>query len=119
MKILGMFVGVTLAVAVLAGPSVGAGAGEEEKVEAMIESAATRADHEALATYFEQQAAEARASAERHERMGARYEKTGGPAIAKFHLDRHCENLAKAYERAAKENEALASAHRTIAGNMK
>ena len=98
---------------------VSAAAGDAPDIEAMIESAATKADHAAVAEYFERAAEEARADADRHSRMAARYQKLGGPQVEKWHLDRHCRGLVKSYRSAAEENEALATAHRTIADNMK
>lgn len=103
-----------LAGAVATAPSPGI-AGDLADVVEMVESAQTRADHEALAMHFEQEAAAARAKAEQHARMAAGYKKLGGAQVEKLHLDRHCRSLAKAALRAAEENDALAKAHRSIA----
>lgn len=86
---------------------------------AMVEAAATRADHAALAAHFEKEAVIARAKAAQHSRMAASYEKLGGALVEKLHLDRHCRSLAKAARRTAEENDALAKAHRSIAESLK
>ena len=88
-----------------------------------IESAKTAADHEAIATYFEEQAKEARATAKRHQEMGAIYKKESSPAPKSggaahlFHtqMGEHCDDLATKYEKVAKDYEAMAAEHRAQA----
>ncbi|MBI2963414.1 MAG: hypothetical protein HYY35_06645 [Deltaproteobacteria bacterium] len=106
--------GVLLSLA-LAAPLLTSQAGEHREVEEMIAEAKTAADHEAIAAHFDGQAKEARAAAEYHRKMIASYKKMGGPAIEKWHLDQHCEWIAKGYERAARESDRLAVAHREMA----
>ena len=84
-------------------------------MEKMIMSAKSSADHEAIAAEYEAAAIAARAKAKEHLQMAEAYEKAGGVAIAKWHLDAHCKGLAASYEKAAKENESLAKAHRELA----
>lgn len=100
-------------------PSANLSAGEEADLEKMISSAKTAADHEAIATEYEHAAAEAKASSEKHHAMGEAYKKAGGALVAKQHIDMHCESLAKLYAKAAKENEALAKAHKHMAMEVK
>lgn len=111
--------GMTIFFAALTALPTPAAAGDPPDVTQMIESAATRADHAALTAYFEKEAADARAKAERHSRMEASYKKLSGAQVEKSHLDRHCRSLVKAAMQMAEDNEALAKAHRTIAENMK
>jgi hypothetical protein len=83
---------------------------------AMLGSAAYAADTAsaedtaALASTYEKQAADLRASAERHENMGKRHK--GGAGSSKMNHDavvRHCENIAQNLRAAAHESEALAT----------
>ena len=90
-------------------------AGEKMDMEKMISSAKTAADHEALAAEYETEAAAAKAEAAEHRKMAESYKKLGGAALEKLHLDQHCERLAKSYENAAMEYEALAKAEREMA----
>lgn len=94
-------------------------AGETVDVGAMIHSAATRSDHEALGAHFEERAADARADAKRHRAMAETYREKQGALVEKWRLDRHCDELAEAFERVAEKYEALATAHREIAKSMK
>ena len=83
----------------------------------MIENATTRADHERIASLFEQEAGADRAAAERHEGIARSYRHAGrnaDPGMAT-----HCENLARAYRQAAEENLALAKSHRQMAADSK
>lgn len=87
-----------------------------------IENAETPADHEALAIYFEAEAKAARAMAERHRSMGARYKSLRKPAGLKGvraqlerTMPRHCDRLVASYEAAATEYDAMAAAHREAA----
>ena len=83
-------------------------------MDTMIQSATTKADHEALATHYEQEAKALQAKAADHRRMGQAYAKSGGYAVAKGNLLQHCEALAATYERAASENMELAKQHRQL-----
>jgi len=78
------------------------------------------ADHEALAAYYDKQAADARAKAELHRKMGEEYKKAPGPfGMTKTHFHEHCEALARNYTASAKEYAAMASAHREMAKSAK
>ena len=80
----------------------------------MIGSAKTAADHEAIASQYDRDAAAAKAKAEEHRKMAAEYRKMGGPAV-KAQLPEHCEGLAVQFEGEAKEFAAMAQAHRDLA----
>jgi hypothetical protein len=105
----------------LIGPSV-AHSLEAADVPSAIENAKTAADHEALAAYFEGEAQAARATAERHRRMGSFYEKHPRPAGLKGNrtplhqtMPPHCTRLVASYEASAEDYEAMAVAHREMA----
>lgn len=87
-------------------------------IEQRIASAHTRADHEAIAAYYDQQAATARASADKHRRLAAAYTAQppggrGGGGMAS-----HCRQLATTYEGAAATYEQMAGEHRQMAASM-
>jgi dihydroxyacid dehydratase/phosphogluconate dehydratase len=84
-------------------------------MDTMIQKATTKADHEALATHYEQEAKALQAKAADHRSMGQAYAKSGGYAVTKGNLLQHCESLASTYERAAGGNLELAKQHRQLA----
>ncbi len=79
----------------------------------LVESAQTSADHTALAHYFRGKAAEARAEAERHERMGRSY--LQGKIREREAYQRHCRNIAGSLKEQAAEFDALAAMHEAAA----
>ena len=83
----------------------------------MIQTAKTRADHEQIASIYEQQASADRAAAENHRRMESLYKgidpTAGGRGSGQMAV--HCKNLAAGYARAAEEHAALAKLHRQAA----
>ena len=93
-------------------------ADDDADIAAKIASAKTAADHEAIAAYYDHEAAEARENAERHEKMGEGYKKAGGPFL-KTHLHEHCEALVKSYQSEAKMFAQMAAGHREMAKNAK
>lgn len=105
--------------AVLSVPTIRAAADQEVDVEKMIQTAKTRADHEALAVYYDKLAAEAKANAEKHRKMGEDYKKGGGPMASKTHFHEHCEAITRSYESAAKEYGEMAKGHRQMAKEAK
>lgn len=91
-------------------------AAEQQDIAAMIANAKTSADHEAIASYYDQQASEAKKQAEMHRQMAKSY--TVGSSIGKGSLTpapQHCAALAKDYDSAAQEYATLAAAHRSMA----
>lgn len=88
-----------------------------------INKAATAADHEALASEYDQEAAAARKEAARHRSMaeayasGVKYGKV--PHSGKGSMKLHCERLVEHFEAQATEAEALAALHRQLAAEKK
>ena len=104
----------------LGGYAVGSDEAPSSPMVQKILGAKSKADQEALAAQYEQEARELQAKAQEHREMARAYDKAGyfGPG-GKFDLARHCNNLAKKYEDAAKESLALAKLHRGLAEKMK
>jgi hypothetical protein len=90
-------------------------AAEDFDLDKAIATAKTPTDHEAIAAYFDKEAAEAQAKADNHAKMEEAYKKLGAALVEKQHLDEHCDKLSAGYAQAAKENRALAKAHRDMA----
>lgn len=85
-------------------------------MEQAIEEANTRADHEALADHYQQEADALMEKAETHEKMAEKYAKTDYPKLGmEGEGERHCRSLARKYREAAEENLALAKMHRQLA----
>ena len=80
-----------------------------------ILGASTKADHEALAAHYEQEAKALQAKAVEHDIMAASYSKPGYAASPKADLPQHCRQLASRYREAARENLELARSHRELA----
>jgi hypothetical protein len=121
-KVLKLAPAALLAIVVAAGmlaPASTISAGEEADLDKMISSAKTAADHEAIATEYEHQAAAAKAEAAKHVEMGVAYKKQGGALIGKLHFDTHCDNIVDLYKKIAKEDEALAKGHEEMAKGAK
>ena len=102
------------AVLVLVGACTPAGKMTHDMAPA-IQSATTKADHEALAAHYEQEAKELQAKAAAHQDMARSYERSGGYVSAKSNLIQHCRDLSARYREAANENLALAKQHRELA----
>lgn len=87
-----------------------------EQVEDRIANARTRADHQGLAQFFDQEAQEAKSRAEKHRAMSKRYTDPVWTGRGSWiHLRDHCDTLVGLYEKAEQENKALAALHRQIA----
>ena len=85
-------------------------------MDTMIQSATTKADHEALAMHYEQEAKALQAKAAEHRAMAQAYAKSGAFVRTKSNLLQHCDTLASKYREAAEENLELAKQHRQLAG---
>jgi hypothetical protein len=84
-----------------------------EHVEERIANAHTRADHQGLAQFFEQEALEAKRQAEEHMAMSKRYTDPAWTGSGSWiHPRGHCDTLTRLYEKAEQENMALAALHR-------
>ena len=98
-------------------------AGLEQKIEA----GRTRADHQEIASIYEQQAGVDREAMERHLNLARAYEQgwvwhepgVGGVRRENQSFIAHCENLRRIYQQAAEENLALARKHRQLAAETK
>ena len=118
----GMTVCVTLAmvalVAVIYLPTqhVGAQPAEKFDLEKAITGAKTSADHEAIASYYEREAATAKDKAAEHRRLAQTYRTLAASGRAPLEpMGLHCQQLVQTYESAAADNAALATAHRQMA----
>ena len=83
-------------------------------MDAMIQSATTKADHEALAMHYEQEAKALQAKAAEHRAMAQAYAKSTLYGKMKSSLLQHCDILASEYQTAADENLELAKQHRRL-----
>jgi hypothetical protein len=83
----------------------------------MIEMAHTKAEHQALAKQYKEDAAQARSAAKRHEQMSRAY--TGGKSGGSQTGANHCKNIAADQEKIAKEYDGLAKLHEEEAKKAK
>ncbi len=85
--------------------------------EELIQSAATKEDHEAIADHYDQEAKLALEKAERMRRHLAAYEAEPYRGIPrqKDQFTQHCNALIGKYKAVARENEELADLHRQMA----
>ena len=104
--------------AALAGCASGPFAPAQDPVQ-RVEAARTASDHQALATYYDQQAAAARASAAQHRKMGSSYSGMYAGGRGGASMAAHCNNIVRSQESMAAEYEAMAAAHRQLAGQAK
>ena len=97
-------------------PTFRAVAAAETSIDKMIATAKTASDHEAIANYYKQQAADARSKADMHKKMAEQYSMSGiGNQATKTHFHQHCEALVRSYQTQANEFDALAKAHQDMA----
>jgi hypothetical protein len=103
-------------------PAGRAAAQPAKEMDAMISGAKTAADHEALAAQYEKEAADAKAKAAKHAKMGEAYKNqatVGGGRAAGSGLSAtmppHCASLAKSYDQQAEMYTAMAAAEREAA----
>jgi len=84
----------------------------------MIENAKTKADHEAIANLYEDDAKANQAKAEEHKRKERSYKimSQGKGGVAGFVA--HCKKLVTQYEELAKEDQELAKLHRQFANKV-
>jgi len=103
------FRAVAFALALALSSSAAFAAGEHGLEEVLIESAATPAQHQALAAHFHAKAAAAREEAERHRSMAKSY---GGTKLVVAEAQRkHCTDLAQSLDAQAKLYDELAAGH--------
>lgn len=105
--------------AVVAGVTVPLVQAEDAGLASKIQAATTAADHDALATQYEQEAAEAKAKAAQHRAMATAYK--GSPAISggkvsgASTMPQHCEAIAKSFDEQAKMFTEMAATERALA----
>ncbi len=83
----------------------------DDNLDQAIASAKTPADHEAIATYYDKEAAENEAKAKLHHSTHHAYETF---RMKPPDMGTHCDALAKSYQRAADQDKALAAEHRAM-----
>lgn len=92
-------------------PTIKAGAQQaavtDDNLNQMITGAKTPADHEAIATYYDAEAAENEKKASLHSRNKNMY--------SKLDFSAHCNALIRGYREAAEQDKALAAFHREMA----
>jgi len=102
----------------LAVPTMSAVGAENMDIVEKLKSAKTAADHEAIASYYETKAAEAKQSADVHRKMADTYA-AGGTSIGKgsgpVPLPQHCQQLAKMFDEEASHYTSMAATHRELA----
>jgi hypothetical protein len=83
-------------------------------MDTVIQSATTKADHEALASHYDEEAKALQDKAVEHQKMAQAY--TGSVYTrTKTSLPQHCASLAAKYQEAANENLELAKQHHALA----
>lgn len=87
-----------------------------EELMQKVEKAQTAQDHQELAAYYREQAGGLKKKAQDHKVMAETYSRA---ITGKGDWATHCRSLASYYERAAKENEALAKLHEKMAASLK
>lgn len=81
-----------------------------------VQSARSRADHEALARHYKDAAKEMQVKVDEHKKLLVEYAAARGLNSRQFHeLIDHCRWLIRTYEQAAAENTSMAEAHLQLA----
>jgi RecB family exonuclease len=83
-----------------------------------VQSAKTKADHEALAAHYEQAAKDALAKVQEHKKILDEYKAKSylyGKQAAM--LEQHCQSLIQSYQQVADANLQMAQTHRQMGGN--
>ena len=80
-----------------------------------IETARTRADHEALAKYYADQAAAARGKVAEHRQMATGYQGMVGGGRGGGSMPAHCNAIASSFEGIAAQFDGMAAGHRQMA----
>lgn len=101
-------------VAVITSPAMGQSQTvTDDNLDQAIANAKTPADHEAIAAYYDKEAAEDEAKAKLHENAVKEYK--AFPSMKPVGMAAHCKNLAKLFKEAAEQDKELAAAHRAMA----
>ena len=110
---------VVAAMVALMMPTVQAAAVDCSGIEAKIAAAKTAADHEAIASCYDEMAKDATAKADEHKKMGEAYRKGGGAPVGKLGLPQHCDQFIKSFQNEASMYKEMAAAHRKMAKDAK
>jgi hypothetical protein len=85
-----------------------------------IQNTKTKADHEALATHYEQAAHDAEVKVEEHKQLLAQYQEHSYLYGRQAQMvEEHCESLIHEYQQIAQANLQMAKLHRQIADEIK
>ena len=85
----------------------------DDNLDQMIASAKTPADHNALAVFYEQQAADAKKKADLHRRIAETYRRLKIPKPV--YMAEMCDGIAAMWDKIAADNSKLAKAHHDMA----
>jgi len=85
----------------------------DDNLNQMIADAKTPADHNAIATFYEQEAADARKKAELHKNSAETYRKMRIPKPV--YMAEMCDGIAAGFEKTAKDADNLAKMHHEMA----
>ena len=111
------------AVLLLAGAALSGCAGlvtaPSPALQQQIEAARTRADHEALARYYDGEVANARAKVAEHRKMATGYQGMVSGGRGGGSMPAHCYAIASSYEGIAAQFEGMAASHRQMAEQAK
>jgi hypothetical protein len=80
-----------------------------------IEAARSRADHEALVTYYIGEATTARDKAAEHRAMARRYQAAPATGRGGASMPAHCNSVASSYDAIATQYDGMATGHRQLA----
>jgi hypothetical protein len=84
----------------------------------MVKNAKTAADHEALATMYDKEAADAKSMAAQHRQMAKSYAGVSGKQFATA-MPQHCQSLVKSFDEQAAMYEKMAAGEREAAKRAK
>jgi len=112
----GILVSLLLAAAVVL-PAAEKAPMSKKQVQALIQSATSAKDHQALSAYYRFEAQQLRQQAAQHEAMGAEYERNPAKApLPKYPtMAQHCKDWAENYRQSAKKADLLAEMHAEMA----
>ncbi len=89
-------------------------AAPKPNIEHMLATAKTASDHEAIAQYYEQEAADDEVKYEEHKGSAVQYEHS----VKYRGWGRHCDRLAQDYKQAHQNASVLAAEHRKVADEI-
>ena len=87
----------------------------DDNLDEMITSAKTPADHDAVAAFYQQQAADAKKKADLHRRIAETYRRLKIPKPV--YMAEMCDGIAAMWDKIAADDSKLAKAHQNIAKN--